>query len=179
MAKEDERTTPNTNYRRVLNDSSHDGLFIPIVVGGISANCLIDTGSTISVLHPDKYLAIPEDRRPQLQPYDDHLVMGDGSKVRPLGKAKIEFSVGGNYVMTYNMVIAEVEVPAVLGYDFLKSRGAILDICSQKLMLNDHTFECILESRLPSLFRISLSDTVTIPARSEMMVNAELRSENG
>ncbi|MCP3892196.1 MAG: hypothetical protein GY702_25495, partial [Desulfobulbaceae bacterium] len=77
------------------------------------------------------------------------------------------------------MVIAEVEVPAVLGYDFLKASGAVLDICTQKLMLNGRPLDCVLESRLPSLFRISISETVTIPARSEMMVKAELRSEDG
>ncbi len=100
----------------------------------MTVNCLIDTGSTISVLHPDKHLTIPEDERPPLQPYNDNLVMGDGGKVRPMGKAKIEFQIGDSYVMAYTMVIAEVEVPAVLGYDFLKASGAVLDICTQKLM---------------------------------------------
>ena len=176
LASKEEGTTTEHGYRRVLNNSTHDGLFVPIVFNNVTANCLIDTGSTISILHPEKYLAIPEEVRPTLQPYDEHLVMGDGGKIKPMGQAEMTFMVG-DCVITHSLVIAEVEVPAVLGYDFLKASGAILDICAQKLTMNDHVIECILESRLPSLFRISLAETIRIPARSEMMTEAKLHHE--
>ena len=44
--------------------STHGSLMLPCKIHGLDLNCLIDTGATISLLHPDKYYFIPEEMRP-------------------------------------------------------------------------------------------------------------------
>jgi hypothetical protein len=145
-------------------------MFIEIKVCGVSANALVDTGSTLSVLHPEKYFSIPAVKRPALQPTSGNLVMGDGGAVKPLGLITARVNIGNDVEVQHPLVIAEVEVPAVLGYDFLVEHKGTVDVGKQTLMLNDHHIPCQLESRLPSLFRVTVADTVSIPPHSEMMV---------
>ncbi len=52
---------------------------------GVTVNCLVDSGATLSVLHPDKYHAIPEARRPPMESNCGSIKMADGNLVVPLG----------------------------------------------------------------------------------------------
>ena len=70
------------------------------------------------------------------------------------------------------MIIADIELPAVLGYDFMTKNKCNIDVTSQTISLNDQIVSCQLESQLPSLFRITIDQKVTIPARSEMVLKA-------
>lgn len=64
-----------------------DALFVKATVFGIDVECLVDTGSTATILHADKYLEIPESVRPELHPPSSTLRMADGNLVTPLGTA--------------------------------------------------------------------------------------------
>ena len=159
------------NYRR-LQGPQHDGLYVDLFVSGVCVKAIIDTGSTISILNPSKYFDISENVRPPLQPSTSDLVIGDGGKVRPLGQVDLVIIVE-NKRLTHTFVVADVNVPGVLGYDFLKVQKATLDIDRQILKLRDTDVPCYLESRVPSLFRIVLQETVSIPPRSEMFVSGK------
>lgn len=54
-------------------------MFVKATVFGIDVECLVDTGSTATILHADKYLEIRESVRP--------VRMADGNLVKPLGTA--------------------------------------------------------------------------------------------
>ena len=149
-------------------------MFVNLHIADVSANALLDTGSTCSVLHPSKYYAIPEDIRPQLHEADD-LEMGDGSHVQPHESAIFTLQLGSGVRVEQTMVIAEIQVPAVLGYDFMFSHKGVVDICGQALVLDKkHVIPCRLESSLPSLFRITVAETISIPPRSETIVKAHI-----
>ena len=167
----DGTTKTNVTYRRVLGPA-HDGLFVNVNVCNVNNNALIDTGSTLSVIHPSKYYSIPASIRPVLQPTVGELVMGDGGTVAPLGVIEAELQVGSKMTVQHSLVVAEIQVPVVLGYDFLLQHQGAVDVSRQRLILGDQHIPCQLESRLPSLFRISLTQTVSIPPRSEMIVKA-------
>jgi hypothetical protein len=95
--------------------------------------------------------------------------MADGSPVVPLGIVKIPLQID-NQIVYQEMLVVDVEIPAVLGYDFMTKNKCIINIPNHSVCLNDQTIGCILESQVPSLFRISLSQKVTIPALSEMII---------
>jgi len=75
----------------------------------------------------------------------------------------------GGLTTSFQIVVAKLEVPGVLGYDFLYAHGGIVNVAESEVTLNNHTLSCKLESRLPSLFRISLKANVTVPPRTEIM----------
>ncbi|CAC5420078.1 unnamed protein product [Mytilus coruscus] len=65
------------------------------------------------------------------------------------------------------MVIEDIEIPAVLGYDLM------FDINNQTILINDQTVLCKLESQLPNLFRITIEKDITIPEKSEMIIQGK------
>lgn len=98
--------------------------------------------------------------------------MANGSPVAPLGSLSLPLKFKDQ--LTYqNMVIADLEMQAVLGYDFMSKNHCILDINNQTILINDQTVFCKLESQLPNLFRISIDKDITIPARSEMIIQGK------
>ena len=151
-------------------------MFVNIGLCGIQCNSLIDTGSTLSVIHPDKYYTISATSRPALQPTSGELVMGDGGTVTPLGLIEADVQVGSGPQVHHQFIIADIQVPAVLGYDFLMQHHGAVDVRNQELILGECHIECQLESRLPSLFRINLLETVSIPPRSEVIVHAKVNN---
>ncbi|MES9885164.1 MAG: retropepsin-like aspartic protease [Sedimenticola sp.] len=100
-------------------------------IGGSDVNCLIDTGSTLSVLHPNRYEAIPEDVRPMLKDTHTSIRMADGGLVKLQGKATFTVMINGA-TFRQEMVVADIEVPAVIGYDFLHCYNCQIDVGQHK-----------------------------------------------
>ena len=154
-----------------LGDKNHEGLFLTVSLHGSLMHCLIDTGSTMSVLHTKLFDRLPDQVKKKLIPFHSDLQMANGSSVTPLGSISLPLYIE-NQVIYQNMIEAEIEIPAVLGYDFLSTNRCVIDISNYQIILNSQTFNCLLESQLPSLFRITLGKKITVPPRCEMIVKS-------
>jgi transposase InsO family protein len=154
-------------------DDNFDGLYIQAQVHNRIVNCLIDTGSTITVLHPNKYFEIPEAERPALEATNCRLKMADGGLVSPIGSTVLTFQINGK-MLRQRMIIAEVMAPIVLGYDFLYEYDCHINITSSSITIDGQAMQCELESQMPSLFQVQVSETVVVPPHSEMVMPAEL-----
>ena len=139
-----------------MKGNKNDGLFVNAKIHNTEVHCLIDTGSTMSVLHTTVFDQLPGRLKNQLLPYHTHLRMADGSPVVPLGIVKVPLQID-NQIVYQEMLVADVEIPAVLGYDFMTNNKCVINIPNHSVCLNDQTIGCILESQVPSLFRISLT----------------------
>ena len=152
-----------------------DGLYIVSYVNGIRMNCLIDTGASLTVIHPSKYLSIPEQGRPPLQKIDRHLRMADGGQIPAIGKTILTLDFGRGVKVDQTVVVADVEAPLVLGYDFQFLNKCLVDVGQCCIYINGQRFSCLLESRMNSIFKISISETVTIPPRTEVLLSGNIR----
>jgi hypothetical protein len=129
---------------KVGNNGKQDGLYIRAQMYNQNINCLVDTGSTITVLHPTKYLSIPETVRPALNSGNVQLRMADGGVVSSLGSTVLTFHINGK-MLRQRMVIAEVEAPIVLGYDFLYEYDCQINISGGTLTIEGETMQCVRE----------------------------------
>ena len=93
-------------------------MFLKAEIGGVAVNCLIDTGSSLSTIHPALYNRLAE--KPVLSESDVRLRMADGSLVPVSGEASFTVQIKGvSYTQT--MAVAEIETPVVLGYDYVQT----------------------------------------------------------
>lgn len=77
---------------------------------------------------------------------------------------------GHGQVLPQKMVIANIDVAGVLGYDLLYENAVSIN-------LNGNKVQCELESDLPSVFRVTISETITIPPNSEMIARSKINND--
>ena len=123
----------------------------------------------MSVLHTKFFENLPGHCKGKLRPFSSQLKMADGSKVNPLGTVKVPLTID-NQIFYHEVLVAEIDIPLVLGYDFMTVNKCIIDIPNQALILNEKNINCVLESDLPRVFKISVDKRVVIPPRSEMII---------
>ena len=100
--------------------------------------------------------------------------MGDGALKSTHGCSVIPFLFNGQLI-PQKMVIADIDVAGVLGYDFLYENAVNINVRDGSLVLNGDKLQCELESELPSVFRVTLSETVTVPPNSEIVVRGKIK----
>jgi hypothetical protein len=103
-------------------------------INGIFINCLVDTGSTLTVLHSRKYF-------------------GKSFKQR--------------------FIVADIDVPAVLGYDFLHLHDCKIDMGGGKLTIGGIELICKKESQITTIFNITVHKNVVLPAYSEVVIEGD------
>ncbi|XP_069107286.1 uncharacterized protein [Argopecten irradians] len=150
-----------------------DGLFIPAIECGVEINCLLDTGSTISVLHPYIFAAIDIKYRPVLSKHHTSFKVADGGLVVSEGAIDATLEISGKLVK-HHMVIANISIPAILGYDFLHSHHCKIDMGNGVLHFDGDNLQCKKESQMGSVFSITVAENVVIPPESEMIINANI-----
>ena len=111
----------------------------------------------------------------RLKTSNQKLRMADGSEVRILGTMNLPLFID-NQVIHQLMLVADIEilcVHVVLGFDFMNQNKCVIDVSSRTMQLNNQCILCQLESQVPSLFRITVRENVTILSQSEMIIPAK------
>ena len=146
-------------------------LYVSVDLQGITVSALIDSGSTVSVIHPDVLARIPGMVDADIEHPGGELRMADGGVVRTLGSVNLCMKIcTDNLSMEHKMVVAPVEAPAVLGLDFLRVHRCILDVdgCTLRVGGAVHAYRSITD--MPACYHKSMTETVVVPPRSEMII---------
>ena len=179
--------TPAVDYNPVQRPAPTDvqievvsnGLYIPIRVFGIDTEALVDTGSSVSVLCPKLFDKISDSERPVVSPSERHLRMANGDMSLPKGNAIFDMTIQGTS-LSHKMTIAEIEVPVILGYDFLFEHDCSISVKDSCLRLGNKDIKCHLQSQsVNTVFKISLAESLTVPPGMEMMVKGKIDDEHG
>ena len=91
----------------------------------LNLNCLVDTGATISLLQPEKYYAIIEEKRPPLEPYLPKIRIGDGVFITAIGCAIFPLTINGR-LTPQKMVVEILRSPGSWVTTSLMTMGLIL-----------------------------------------------------
>ncbi|BES95719.1 multicellular organismal development [Nesidiocoris tenuis] len=109
-----------------------DALFVEANVAGVRCRFLIDTGATVSILHPQ----IAEQLNATVTSCSlPHLRSVQGSTVDVLGSVMIPVEIA-EQKFSHSFLIARTLEEAILGIDFLQAVGASLDIGSRIMLIN-------------------------------------------
>ncbi|OWF46776.1 hypothetical protein KP79_PYT26223 [Mizuhopecten yessoensis] len=157
-----------------IKHTSNDGLFLQVSLNNKEIDSLLDTGATISVLSSKVFLELPESRRQDLSRNCGQLRVADGKVITPMGMAMFPLEISGK-IKKCRMIVADIEVPAVIGYDFMKQNDCVMDVGRGTVTFNGKAAKCYLESqRSRSVFKLSLIENVVISASSEMILPTKI-----
>ena len=136
---------------------------------------LVDTGSTISVIHPSVLSRIPQDVNTKMVDQSGRIRLADGSVTSTLGTVQLQFQLGtGKAHWGHEMVVAHIEAPVVIGMYFLETYQCVLDMRTHTLIINGVVHICRSMESMSQVFRIRAADTVIIPPMSEMIIPGEI-----
>ncbi|PIK58380.1 Retrovirus-related Pol polyprotein from transposon [Apostichopus japonicus] len=133
-------------------------------------------------LSPSVYESIPENSRPILRPAAVDLRLADGRPFPFKGRGIFQIRIGSKSV-DHEVWVAEIDVDAILGIEFLRRHRCSLDVIRGTLSWDE---ACALEqvdSEKPSsepseeLCRLVLCETVVIAPGAESLLEGEISGE--
>ena len=152
--------------------SASGGLYAECKINNIITECLIDTGATLSILSLKAWDVISQSSSNELKKFSMQVFTASGSQIEVKGKATVIIEICGVQCVT-EIVVADIDMDAILGLDFLKANSCRLDIENNTLKIKSKSCKLSLAGKL-GCYRVTISDKVVIPARSETIIEGNV-----
>lgn len=139
---------------------SDPGMYVNIRVEGETAQFLIDTGATVSIVSSKYFDTLKQ--KPTLSKYDRKITSANGSHLLVTGKGSFAFEMGDS-VFPVDAIVADIHnADGVLGLDFLRNENCTIDIASGKLFVWN---ENPLRKKSFHIFAGTMPNTKTTPRK--------------
>ena len=148
------------------------GLFVVSKVHEQQIKCLIDTGSTITILSKTVYESFPDDKRPICQTTSTPVLSADGTPLKVYGYCMFPIQIGTKQ-FEHDFWIADIQADGILGIDFMKENKCSLDLENNVFKLGPDQIRCISENLpvpMKTCCRIVLAETKVIPPKHETIL---------
>ncbi|KAK3090718.1 hypothetical protein FSP39_014054 [Pinctada imbricata] len=152
------------------NCSGGAGIYVDVLINGVPGKFLVDSGSTVTIISREHFEQL------NLVLHDtDMKVFTANEKEMPIdGFTEVTITLGQKQVKI-QAVVSSILAQGILGLDALKECGYLLDISDARFISKDmsHTLPLTFEGRV-GCFRITSCQTVSIPPRSEMVIQGKI-----
>ena len=144
-------------------------------MGGGSCILTVDTGSNISIVHPE--VLQRSSIRATIQPVESQLRTVTGETAPILGRTTVQLTVG-SFQAKQEMWVAEIEDECILGLDFLQQHNCRVDLKEGVLHIGTEQVP-LQQPRVtkPTCCRCYTTTPITIPPTSEMIVPTKAEAE--
>lgn len=170
--EEDERPDTET-----FDQKEKGGPYVAVEIGQDKLIALIDTGASISIMHPDVYDRLPENNKPSLRPVQLHLTVANGQLVSVKGQADFKIKVAGSHIVIHRFMVAPMNVQLIIGYDFLTRFNCILDARKKNIELAIDTTDDEWDQYHDAVCKIQAAEDVMVPAGTEMIVEGDCKTD--
>ncbi|CAG2249214.1 unnamed protein product [Mytilus edulis] len=152
----------------------HDaGMFLKAKVNGIITDLLIDTGATVTVISTKMFKKMSN--MPSLIPTERDILTASGHSLHVSGKTELEIETD-TFKCINAAIVADINVDCILGLDFLRTQEANINIYQGTLTIKGHEVRFYVQGHI-GCDRVAVSETINIPARSEIFVNGAISDE--
>ena len=148
-------------------------LFVPGRIHGYDIRLLVDTVSSHSILHSQIWNEFPNEAKENLRPSMSELVTVDGSPLDVIGETTVTLYLGKLRVRQ-DFIIANVTQAGILGSNFFEKNKTTLDFARAKLIVDGHEIILRKEFNQPFCCHVSVAETTTIPARTEVILSGKV-----
>ena len=150
-----------------------DALYVDGEVKSVPVEWLLDTGCSRSLISADVYNKIPSKVRPCLVKNDVHMKMADGAGLASLGKAHFLVKIDKNEYV-HEFIVACLTNDGILGIDFLREHGGLIDLANDKFTLNGRLMATKNGLSADRCYRVALAERVVIPAGHRKVVSGKI-----
>ena len=149
------------------------------VINAQPVHFMIDTGAAVSLISLNCWHKIKTLEDKLNVQYKPGLVGVDGSSLQVAGTAQLYAYFAGQKFIVSAIVVESLQMPAILGIDFLESNKCVIDTGSKSLQIKGVKQPIPLQQpgdtpTKPSCIWAILPKTIRIPGNSEMEVMAKL-----
>ena len=150
-----------------------EGFRMVMYVQGVAVEAIVDTGASVSLLDRAVWKQIPAHLRPPLIEGGPPLCSAGGDTINTLGVADLELRIGEAPTVIHPILVASLNVPFLLGYDFLAKYDSILDVGGGELVCY-LPIDCADVPKEGAITLFSM-ETAIIPPAHEVIVYAVTR----
>lgn len=146
-----------------------NSLYVDVNFGERTYACLLDTGSTKTIVRPDLIR-----RTRHLLPSKWILRTATGEAAVVKGEADICFSIGPTAIQ-HRVLVADIKEAIILGMDVMKTYGFQLNLKQGVLKINNE--ELVLHPRNSGNIRVMVADNVVLRGRMETILEAHMEGD--
>ena len=160
----------STNQSKAPQPKPRD-LTVTATLNNQEIKLLVDTGAGISVIDEKFLRELYDDQVPELFTSTSTQVKTVSGEALPiLGTVKVRLKVAsGDYPCDFH-VVTNLSYEAVLGRDFLRANGAVINLKNGTLQLENNSLETSFEDKCP----VRVWSTCIVPPQSEAIIPAYL-----
>ena len=151
-----------SQVRGTFGASSNFETYLRVSMLGKTVECLLDTGSEVSLL-PSKVVG-----RIALTPTTQTLCAANGTTILVRGEVTVTACID-THSFNITAYVCDQVADAILGADFLKEHQAVWSF-GRELLVGGATFRLFSRKKASLIRRIIAAETVTVPPESECLI---------
>ncbi|CAG2190935.1 unnamed protein product [Mytilus edulis] len=167
----------NKDKGAVISASEDAGMYVELLIQDIFVKFVVDTGATLTLVSTKVYDLIPDLYRPHLNATKSQIKSACGNYLNLRGKGNFKLDFGTER-FTSEAVVTELQVDGILGLDFMKKNKCLVDVSENIFHIDNLSVPLIFQGTL-GCFRVVSTESVTIPARSEIVVSGKVCLSEG
>ena len=156
----------------------HRSVFVQLSVCGQIIEAVCDSGASVSCLSSTVFDKVKTNKKLKLEPSCGRLVAANKLPIKTLGTVSLELQLGQRWFMHVFHVLEQSEADCLIGLDFMKKHRCDPIISEDVLRLDDKTQVPLYHRRIDdgasSVYRVVVSETVSVPAGHTMLVPAHI-----
>ena len=136
-----------------LSKAGQGGLFVKADMYGYTANFLIDTGATVSLVAPHIYhlCAAQLGKPPVIDELGKPILTADMTPLNVKGTTKVSFAVKGMSFQHQMVVMSELDIDGIIGLDFMQKYSCSIDIAKGLLLVQGQAVELAMKGKVGCL----------------------------
>ncbi|VDI80984.1 Hypothetical predicted protein [Mytilus galloprovincialis] len=167
----------NKDKGAVISASEDAGMYVELLIHDILVKFVVDTGATLTLVSTIVYDLIPDLYTPHLSATKSQIKSACGNYLNLRGKGKFKLDFGTER-FTSEAVVTELQVDGILGLDFMKKNKCLVDVSENIFHIDNLSVPLIFQGTL-GCFRVVSTESVTIPAPSEIVVSGKVCLSEG
>uniref|UniRef100_A0A803JFV2 Gypsy retrotransposon integrase-like protein 1 n=1 Tax=Xenopus tropicalis TaxID=8364 RepID=A0A803JFV2_XENTR len=151
--------------------------FLPIHIGDVPCDLLIDCGAQVSIIHKRVWDQINSKNPQTMQTCHTMLKVANGGTMHVIGKWKTVVTIQNLHLAVEFVVAKDALQDALAGTDFLQQYAGTINIADRSCTLMGRKFSLIASDDGAQIQRVVVDKNTVIPPRSEVIIPGKVEGQ--